>query len=131
MQSPDAQLRRLHGVKQIDQRVGAALGPAMVEFFKQSVEKRHSRLGKIAECWGRLVPEILLQHCALESFSRGSLTVIVDSASHLYELKQLLLAGLEKQIFLACKSTGLRKINLKAGRWYDGEAEHERKPRFA
>ncbi len=39
--------------------------------------------------------------------------------SHLYELKQLLLAGLEQQLLLACKAAGLRKINLRPGRWYD------------
>jgi hypothetical protein len=40
------------------------------------------------------VPELLNDHCALESFSRGTLVVIVDSSSHLYQLKTLLLAGL-------------------------------------
>ena len=93
----------------------------MISFFKQAVEKRHTKLSQIAECWGRLVPETLIEHCALESFSRGSLVVLVDSSSHLYELKQLLLAGLQQQILLACKSTGLRKITLKAGRWYEGD----------
>ena len=44
------------------------------------------------------------------------LTVIVDSSAHLYELKQLLLAGLQQQLLLACKSTGLKKITLKPGR---------------
>jgi len=108
----------------------AALGPEMVSFFKQSVQKRHTKLSKIAECWSALVPETLNDHCALESFSRGSLTVVVDSSSHLYELKQLLLAGLQDQLLLACRSTGLRKIALKPGRWYDGD-EGERKLRFS
>ena len=60
---------------------------------------------------------------------RGSLTVLVDTASHLYELKQLLLAGLQQQLLLACKSAGLRKISLKPGRWYEG-TNQERKLRF-
>ena len=109
----------------------APLGQEMISFFKQSVEKRHTKLAKIAECWGALVPETLNDHCALESLSRGSLTVIVDSSSHLYELKQLLLAGLEQQLMLACKSAGLRKITLKPGRWYDDAgAGADRKLRF-
>ena len=91
----------------------------MISFFKTSVEKRQTKFAKIADCWFTLVPKTLSDHCALESFSRGSLTVMVDSASHLYELKQLLLAGLEKQLLMACKSAGLRKINLRRGRWYD------------
>ena len=93
----------------------------MISFFKQAVAKRQTKLSKIAECWGRLIPETLLEHCSLESYSRGSLTVIVDSSSHLYELKQLLLAGLQDQLLIACKSAGLRKISLKHGRWYNGD----------
>jgi hypothetical protein len=119
MHGQEAELQRLDRVKRTDGTVGAPLGPSMVQFFKQSVEKRHSKLGKIGECWGVIVPEMLAEHCSLEIFSRGTLTVIVDSSTHLYELKQLLLAGLQEQLLLACKSAGLRKINLKHGRWYD------------
>ena len=115
------QLQRLDRVKREDRAPAGMLGPAMVGFFKHSVARRQTRLGKIAECWGRLVPEMLNEHCALESYTRGTLSVVVDSSSHLYELKQLLLAGLQQQLMLACRSSGLRKINLKAGRWYEGE----------
>lgn len=102
-------LQRMQHVKQSAPPRAKLLGEEMVAFFKQSVEKRQTKLGKIAEAWGMLVPLILTQHCSLESLNRGSLTVIVDSSSHLYELKQLLLSGLEKQLLLACKSAGLRK----------------------
>ena len=122
----DAELRRLDRVKRVDRTTGELLGPAMVQFFKQSVEKRHTRLGKIAECWDRLIPQTLNEHCALESYNRGSLTVIVDSSPHLYELKQLLLAGLQQQLLLACRSSGLRKINLRPGRWYEGDGSEKK-----
>ena len=126
-----AELARLQRVKQSTPPVHAPLGQEMISFFKQSVEKRHTKLSKIAECWASLVPETLNDHCALESLSRGSLTVIVDSSSHLYELKQLLLAGLEQQLMMACKQAGLRKITLKPGRWYDdGDTTGDRKLRF-
>jgi hypothetical protein len=124
------ELARLHRVKQAKPPAHALLGPEMVSFFKQSVARRHTKLSKIAECWASLVPETLNDHCALESFTRGGLTVIVDSSSHLYELKQLLLAGLEQQLLLACKSAGLRKISLKPGRWYEGGEAGDRKLRF-
>jgi hypothetical protein len=55
---------------------------------------------------------------------------MVDSSSHLYELKQLLLAGLEEQLLFACKSAALRKITLRPGRWYEGESSNDRKIRF-
>ena len=76
----------------------------MIDFFKRSVAKRQTKLVKVAECWSALVPQILSEHCALECFVRGTLAVMVDSSSHLYELKQLLLAGLEEQLLFACKS---------------------------
>jgi len=127
--SQEAELRRLHRFKQMSSDSAAQLGQEMIAFFKQSVQKRQSKLGKIAECWAQLVPETLLAHCALESYTRGQLTVIVDSSSHLYELKQLLLAGLQQQLLLACKSGGLRKITLKPGRWYQ-EMPDQRRVRF-
>ncbi len=126
-----AELRRMHRHKSQVNPAGIALGPEMIDFFKQSVAKRQTKLVKVAECWSTLVPQILGEHCALECFVRGTLTVMVDSASHLYELKQLLLAGLEEQLLFACKSAGLRKIALRPGRWYDGESGADRRIRFS
>lgn len=125
-----ADLQRLSEVKRINRPSGEPLGPQMVNFFKQT-EKRQAKFGKIGDCWATLIPESLNDHCALESFHRGTLTVLVDSSSHLYELKQLLLAGLQQQLLLACKSAGLRKINLKPGRWYGDGEEGGRKLDFS
>lgn len=94
-----------------------------MQLYQQQVAKRQSKLAKLADVWCRLVPEPMLEHCALESFHRGRLTVIVDSAPHLCELKQLLLAGLEAQLLAACRAAGLKKIVLKRGRWYDDRGE--------
>lgn len=126
----DADFKRLSRVKQSFRSPTPALGAEMVIFFKQSVQKRQTKMSKIADCFSRLVPEMLSDHCALESLNRGTLAVLVDSASHLYELKQLLLAGLQQQLLIACKSAGVRKITLKPGRWYEGADEAERKVRF-
>ena len=43
---------------------------------------------------------------------------------------QLLLDGIEAQLKLACQSTGLRKISLKAGKWYEGEPDGKQRIRF-
>ena len=124
----DAELSRLARLKSVQHKSAEPLGPQMISFFKHSVQKRQTQMSKIAECWSSLVPELLNDHCALESLTRGTLTVLVDTSSHLYQLKQLLLSGLQQQLLLACKAAGLRKITLKPGRWYEeGEA---RKPRF-
>jgi hypothetical protein len=129
--SPADELARLAHVKATPSAMGSALGPELISFFKTSVQKRQTKLQKIAEAWSQLVPELLNEHCALEGFSRGTLIVLVDTASHLYELKQLLLAGLEKQLLVACKSSGLTRITLKRGRWYDGGDSSDRRLRFA
>jgi hypothetical protein len=126
----EAELKRLARVKRVERPSAEALGPEMVAFFQQSVQKRQTKLAKIGECFGKLVPETLTDHCSLEGLNRGTLTVLVDSASHLYELKQLLLAGLQQQLIMACKSAGLRKITLKPGRWYEDRPESGRSVRF-
>jgi hypothetical protein len=125
------ELRRLHRCKSRPEPVSDPLGPAMIDFFKHSVARRQTKLGKIAEAWEALVPKFLGEHCALESLTRGVLVVMVDSSSHLYELKQLLLAGLDQQLLLACKSAGLQKITLRPGRWYEGDSPRDRKLRFS
>lgn len=125
----EAELARLARVKRHEPKVIPALGPELISFFKVSVEKRNAKFGKIADAWAKLVPEALAERCALDSFARGTLTVLVDSAGHLYELKQLLLAGLEKQLLLACGAAGLKKITLKRGTWYE-DASGEKKLRF-
>jgi len=120
------QLVRLAKVKSQPAPMMDAIGPELIQFFKQSVEKRQGKFAKIADVWNRLIPPAMLNHCALESFTRGSLTVVVDSSPHLYEMKQLLLSGLQKQLLIACKSTGLKKINLKPGRWYHGDGQEQK-----
>jgi hypothetical protein len=123
-------LQRLQRYKQTARRAPDKLGDEMVSFFKQCVGKRQTKLGKIAEVWGVLVPETLSARCSLESLYRGTLTVLVDSSSHLYELKQLLLAGLQQQLLLACRSAGLRKIVLRHGQWYREGDDGGQAPRF-
>jgi hypothetical protein len=114
-----AELRRLQTAKTPSPRSGrgvaGALGPELLGYYKDVIQKRQTRMTAIAEKWIVLVPEALCDHCVLQSFTRGSLTVLVDTSSHLYELSQLLLGGLESQLLLACRSAGLRKITLRAG----------------
>jgi hypothetical protein len=120
-----ADLRRLQTAKTEVREPGrghpAALGPELLGYYKDVVQKRQTRLAAIAEKWVVLVPDALCDHCVLQSFTRGSLTVLVDSSSHLYELNQLLLGGLQEQLLLACRSTGLRKITLRAGQAENGD----------
>jgi hypothetical protein len=124
------QLRRASQFKKTPPLDIDTIGGPLVDFFKRSVEKRQRKMGTIAQCLMNLVPEPLLDHCCMETFSAGTLTILVDSSSHLYELKGLLLNGLEKQLINLCKSAGLRRVSLKRGQWYEGKTPAERRPRF-
>jgi hypothetical protein len=97
------------------------IGADLVDFYKEHVERRQNRFGKLADIWATFIPSTLLPHTCLESFHAGTLKVLVDSSSHLFELKTVFLAGLEKQILLAGRSAGLRKITTRLGRWYEGD----------
>jgi hypothetical protein len=123
MEDSAAQLRRLDRCKRRESLVGTSLGEEVVALYHRQVERRQTKLAVLSDFWCRVMPAPLLERCALESFHRGRLTVIVDSAPHLYQIKQLLLAGLEAQLLAACRGTGLRKIVLKRGRWYDDRGE--------
>jgi hypothetical protein len=109
-----AALQRLSGFKS-PRSSEKSLASQAAHVFQQQIEKQHTRFGQLAELWRLHVPEPIWIHTALTSFIRGTLTVTLDSSAHLFELKQILLAGLERQILFAGKKTGLRKISLKLG----------------
>jgi len=116
MDAQEAELRRLQKWKGRRPYAPPLLGESAVELFDREIRRRRERFGALSEAWDKLVPSTFQPHTHLASFVRGTLTVCVDSSPHLYELKQLMLAGLEDQLLLACRAAGLRKIALKRGR---------------
>lgn len=112
-------LKRLARHKGGGEPAPPALGGDMVAFFKRDVQRRVPKLEALSSCWQKLIPSTIVTHTCLDGFHRGTLTVLVDSSPKLFELRQVLLAGLEKQLVVACKAQGLRKIALKQGQWYD------------
>lgn len=111
-------LKRMAKFKAPRRAATPAVGGEMLHFFK-GVQKRQPKMEGVSRAWQQLVPAMFHAHTCLEGFSKGTLTVLVDSQGHLYELKQLMLAGLEKQLSVACKTAGLKKVTLKRGNWYD------------
>lgn len=91
------------------------IGPALLDYFRVSIDRTHRRLGQVTDAWLALVPEALSAHTSLSGLSRGTLSVRVDSASHLYALKQALLDGLERRLIDACRGSGVRRISLRVG----------------
>ncbi|MEM8874205.1 MAG: DUF721 domain-containing protein [Planctomycetota bacterium] len=120
-----AELTRLHKAKADAGRAEETdkLGAEVVALFNRQIRPRHNKFGKLSAAWEALLPPELAEHCALESLTRGTLTVLVDSSPHLYELRQLMLAGVEQELKTAVPSAKLRKITLKPGRWYGGNGE--------
>ena len=78
-----AELARVHRARAREPFSGDALGLKLVGFFKPSVAKRQAKPCQIAGVWATLVPPTLDAHCVPEGLHRGTLTVIVDGASHL------------------------------------------------
>ncbi len=113
---PHDQLAKLSKWKSTQRRPMDRLGDEVISIFKHDIEKRQNKFGKIGTAWIELVPETLQTYAELSALSRGTLTVIVQGASQLYTLKQAMLAGLQDQLLVACRSEGLKKIALKAGR---------------
>lgn len=121
----EAQFLRMAHVKVHHRASAHQLGTSLAEFYKGSVQ-RTRKFASIASVWETLVPAELNEHCCLESYRAGTLTVLVDSSPHLYTLKQLLLSGVQAQVLGLCCTYGLRKISLKLGRWYEGSGRDTR-----
>jgi predicted nucleic acid-binding Zn ribbon protein len=85
------------------------------QHFKQQVEKPYKQLGDLTELWHQLVPAELARHTRLESFTRGTLRVAVDSSARLYEVDRLLREGLRNQLIHRHKGATLRKVQLRVG----------------
>jgi hypothetical protein len=121
----EAMFERMSKMKTWQRKDVSTLGESLVSFYKSTVQRTRKFAG-IGEVWETLVPPDVNEHCCLESYRAGTLTVLVDSSPHMYRVKQLLLGGLQKQMLELCRGQGLRKISLRPGRWYDERGEDRR-----
>ena len=111
----DAQLRTVWQQRQFNDRA-THLGHVLTMLIKHGLAKRVRQLGSLAAIWDEVIPEEITEHTALESFGRGALTVLVDSAAHRFQLQTLLDGGLKREI-QARFSGPLNKIRLIPGRF--------------
>ena len=117
----DAQLRTVWQQRQYNARI-ACLSEPLAVFMKQKLAKRVKQLSQLSSIWDEVVPHPIQDHTALDSFQRGVLTVLVDSASHRFHLQTLLTGGLMKEIqerFVGA----LNKIRLVPGQFYSVDLE--------
>lgn len=84
-------------------------------WFKHQVAKPFKQLKGIGEVWAELIPPDLLAKTRLERFSRGTLTVTVDSSATLYALDRELRSGLQQQLTEASRPASLNRIKLMVG----------------
>lgn len=112
----DAQLRTVWQQRQFNPRASHISQP-LASLMKYTLAKRVRQLSKLSEVWDDVVPQEIAEHTALESFNRGVLSVLVDSASHRFQLQTLLDGGLTGEIRFRF-SGALNKIKLKLGQFY-------------
>jgi hypothetical protein len=87
----------------------------LADQFKRDVERPFRQLQSITELWRRRIPPDLLEHTRLDSLTRGTLRVTVDSSSRLYDLDQLLRSGLHNTLIREHQGPAFRKIKLVVG----------------
>ncbi len=85
-------------------------------YFKTQIQKPFKQLNGLGQIWADQLPPELLEHTRLDRFTRGVLTVAVDSSAHLYELDRILRSGLQNQIISSFTAGSLRKIRLTLAR---------------
>ena len=118
----DAQLQTIWQQRQRPQRATALAAPLGV-LMKRTLGRRVKQLGALSEAWDDLLPEALRDHTALESFARGVLTVMVDSAAHRFQLQTLLEGGLLKELRARCPQA-INKVRLLPGQFYSVDLEN-------
>lgn len=105
------------------------IGESVARLMKHTLAKRAKQLGQIAQAWDEVVPDELKEHAALESYSRGTLTVIVDSASHRFRLHNLLESGHRQALSERCPCA-LNRIKIVPGQFYSVDLEGGRRYEF-
>jgi hypothetical protein len=117
----DTQLRTLWLQRQYHDRA-VPLAQPLTMLMKYKLGKRVRQLSRLAAIWDEVLPYSVREHTALESFRNGVLTVIVDSASHRFQLQTLLTSGLMGEI--RSRFAGpVNKIRLMPGQFYSIDLE--------
>ena len=112
----DAQLRTVWQQRRFKDR-SVPLCEPLTLLMKRTLAKRVKQLGTLAQVWDEVVPADIRDHTALEAFSGGALTVMVDSASHRFQLQTLLAGGLFR-IIQSRLPLALNRIKLIPGQFY-------------
>lgn len=105
------------------------LAEPLVQLVKRKLARRVRQIGQLAVAWDECIPDFIREHTALVGFSRGMLTVAVDSAPHRFQLQNLLQSGLLDAIRERFRSGALNRIKLVPGEFDSLEFPGDVRPR--
>ena len=117
----DAQLHTIWQQRRPVSRVSLLAEPLGI-LMKRQLGRRVKQLGELSTIWDEVIPDELRQHTALEGYHRGVLTVMVDSASHRFQLQTLLRGGILTAVRERFRGA-LNKIRLVPGQFYSLDQE--------
>ena len=82
----------------------------------------HERLGaryelsvKLQRCWDEILPPGLAEHCRIEEFSAGVLTVLVEAPAFMHELR-LCREQLREELNASVPGAKIKEIKLSIGK---------------
>ena len=79
--------------------------------FVEALERVPARCDSLSEALQGLLPPPMRGHCRLGEISGGSIKIVADSASYMYEL-QLCKTELLEELQRLCPSAGLRRVQV-------------------
>jgi hypothetical protein len=124
----ESQLRTIWQQRQFNDRVSPLSHPLGL-LMKQTLARKFKQLGQMSMLWDEAIPEDIAAHTALESFQRGVLTVMVDSAPHRFQLQTLLMNGVLK--YMQSRFSGaLNKVRLIPGQFASIDLNGSRRYEF-
>jgi predicted nucleic acid-binding Zn ribbon protein len=92
-----------------------ALAKAINEYIAEHVEQKHEENQDIAKAWRETVPSQLASFCRLAEITRGRVRIVVQSPSHLYQLRlseRELLLAMQKR----CGRKAVKELKFEIGR---------------
>ncbi len=82
--------------------------------FVDGLSPVHSQYDSVTQAWEDLVPSGLRAHCRIAGIGNGSLKVLADGSSYLFEL-QLCKAVLLRELQRVCPGAKIRRIDVGMG----------------
>jgi hypothetical protein len=124
----ESQLRNVWRNRQPPRRI-YPLSEPLAALMKHRLARRVRQISQLAAAWDECIPDFIREHTGLVKFSRGTLTVAVDSAPHRYQLQQLLQGGLLDAMRERFPSGALNRVKLVPGTFDALEFPDDVRPR--